>query len=135
MITSANLSRFYYSIILLVMVLPVPAITSADCVTDLSGEVYCGAGRCIVNSKGTVWCSRHHEGDAERTLDGQILCGKGQCAKGSDGQFFCSSEIGGAALTDSHGRVRCYGRCEPATADECENTRADSATVKGVGGK
>jgi len=127
MVTNAGPSRFFSRIGLLVMAMLMAAITSADCVKDSRGEVYCGAGRCIIDSKGTVWCSRHYDGDAQITLDGQVLCGKGRCAKGSDGQVFCSSEIGGAVLIDSRGRVRCYGQCEPATADECENTRADSA--------
>jgi hypothetical protein len=127
MIANAGPSRCFSRIGLLVITSLLAAITSADCAKDLRGEVYCGAGRCIVDSKGTVWCSRHYDGDAEITLDGQVLCGKGQCAKDSDGQVFCSSEVGGAVLIDSRGRVRCYGRCEPATADECENIRADSA--------
>jgi hypothetical protein len=127
MITYAGSSRFLSRIGLLVMALLMAAITSADCLRNPRGEVYCGAGRCIVDSKGTVWCSRHYDGDAEITLDGQVLCGKGQCAKGSDGQVFCSSEVGGAVLKDIRGRVRCYGQCEPATVDKCENTRADSA--------
>jgi hypothetical protein len=112
---------------LLVMVCSTSASLSADCVKDLSGEVYCGAGRCIVDRQGKVWCSRHYEGGAEMTLDGLVLCGKGQCAKDKDDQVFCSSEIGGAVLIDIRGHLRCYGRCEPATAEECETTRADSA--------
>ena len=116
---------FFQRIGLLSTTLLMAAIASADCIKDLRGEVYCGAGRCIVDSKGTVWCSRHYKGDAEKTLDGRVLCGKGQCAKDIDGHVFCSSEIGGAVLVDSRGRVRCYGRCEPASADDCENTRAD----------
>ena len=127
MITDAGFSRPLSRIGLLVMSLLVAAFASADCIRDLRGEVYCGAGRCLVDRNGSVWCSRHYDGDAEITLDGQVLCGKGQCAKGSDGQLFCSSEVGGAVLIDSRGRVRCYGQCEPATADNCENTRADSA--------
>lgn len=102
-------------------------VTSADCARDLRGEVFCGAGRCVIDSDGTVWCSRHYKGDAQITLDGRVLCGKGQCAKDPHGQVFCSSVVGGAVLMDSRGHVRCYGQCEPATADECENTRADSA--------
>jgi hypothetical protein len=76
---------------LLAMALLSSAITSADCLRDPRGEVYCGAGRCIVDSKGSVWWSRHYDGDAKITLDGQVLCGKGQCAKDSDGQLFCPS--------------------------------------------
>ena len=127
MITNAGPSKLFARVVVLVMALLMTAITYADCVKDLRGEVYCGAGRCLVDREGTIWCSRYFDGDAETTLDGQVLCGKGQCAKRSDGQVFCSSEIGGAVLKDSRGRVRCYGQCEPATADQCENTRADSS--------
>jgi len=127
MITNVGPSKYLSRIMLFVMTLVITGITSADCVTDSRGEVYCGAGRCIVDSKGTAWCSRHHDGDVKITLDGQVLCGIGQCAKNSDGQVFCSSEVGGAVLIDSRGRVRCYGQCESATTDNCENTQADSA--------
>jgi hypothetical protein len=111
------------------MALLMATITSADCIKDLRGEVYCGAGRCIVDNKGTAWCSRHYDGDAKITLDGQVLCGKGQCAKDGGGQVFCSSERGGAVLIDSHRRVRCYGQCESATADNCEHTRGDASSA------
>ena len=127
MITKTDPSRYFSRIGLLVVALPMAATTSADCGKDLRGEVYCGAGRCVVDIKGTVWCSRYYDGAAERTLDGQVLCGKGQCAKGVDGLVFCSSEVAGAVLVDSRGRVRCYGQCEPATADKCVSSRADSA--------
>lgn len=118
---------FSSQIRLLVLGLLVATVTSADCVTDLRGEAYCGAGHCKVDSKGTVWCSRYYEGDAEISSDGRVLCGKGRCVKDVDGQVFCSSEVGGSVLVDSSGSVRCYGRCEPATADYCESTRADTA--------
>ena len=125
--TSRGFSLYSARIVLFVTALLASAITSADCVKDSRGEVYCGAGRCIIDSEGTVWCSRHYDGDAQITLDGRVLCGKGQCARGGNGRVFCSSEVGGAVLIDSRGNVRCYGQCEPATADKCENTRADGA--------
>ena len=127
MMTNAGPPSFFSRIGLLVMALLMAAITSADCLRDPRGEVYCGAGHCIIDSKGTVWCSRHYDGDAVITSDGQVLCGKGRCRKNIKGQAFCSSEVGGAVLIDSRGHVRCYGQCEPATADKCENTPADSA--------
>jgi hypothetical protein len=100
---------------------------SADCATDAYGEAYCGGGRCIRDHDGTVWCSRYYQGGAQTTRDGRVLCGKGQCAKSTRGEIFCSSVVGGAVLKDSKGRVRCQGRCEAATAAQCENTPADSA--------
>ena len=113
---------------LLFTMLLMATIASADCKKNLRGDVFCGAGQCLVDKDGTVWCSRHYEGGAALTLGGKVLCGKGQCAKDRHGQIFCSSKIGGAALVDSHGRVRCYGECEPATVDNCESTRADTAS-------
>ncbi|HSS63791.1 MAG TPA: hypothetical protein VLS27_05110 [Gammaproteobacteria bacterium] len=99
---------------------------SADCARDSYGEVYCGGGRCLNDRGGNIWCARAYKGGADRTWDGKVLCGKGECARDSRGQIFCSSAVGGSVLKDSRGQVRCYGRCEPATAAECENTRADS---------
>ncbi len=97
---------------------------AADCARDAYGEVYCGAGRCMHDRNGTVWCSRYYEGGVERTRDGAAVCGKGQCAKNSRGQIFCSSVVGGAVAIDSKGRVRCYGRCERPIVAQCENSRA-----------
>lgn len=112
---------------LLVVVLVTPALVAAECLKDRYGEVFCGAGKCMIDTEGTVWCSRYHDGDVDRTLDGYVLCGKGDCEKRSDGLVFCSTEIGGAVLLDSSGNVRCYGQCEPATAEMCENTIAGSS--------
>lgn len=109
-----------------ILLLLAPAV-SADCSADAYGEVYCGGGRCIRDRSGTIWCSRYYQGGAQLTRDGAVLCGKGQCTKSTRGEIFCSSVVGGAVLKDSKGRVRCMGRCEPATAAQCENTRADGA--------
>ena len=127
MTTFESSSRYLASILLLVVVSVIPVIASADCLKDHTGEVYCGAGKCQVDTNGIVLCSRYYDGYAERTSDGQVLCGKGQCVTRSDGLVFCSTEIGGAVLIDSRGNARCYGQCEPATAEMCENTRAGSS--------
>ena len=100
---------------------------SADCAKDLMGEVYCGGGRCLVDRSGAIWCSRSYEGGAAKLRDGSVVCGRGQCATDSRGRAFCSSEVGGAVLIDSAGRVRCYGRCERAGANQCEHTPAGSS--------
>ena len=112
--------------LLAILCLLVPAAL-ADCAKDLNGEIYCGAGRCARDRSGTIWCSRFFRGDAKTTTDRRVLCGKGQCAKSFGGEIFCSSEVAGAVLKDSYGQVRCQGRCERATAEQCESTRADSA--------
>jgi hypothetical protein len=99
---------------------------AADCLKDLRGEVFCGAGRCATDSNGKVWCSRHYEGDAKRTLDGLVVCGIGRCAADIRGDWFCSSEIGGSVTRDSRGNMRCYGECQSASESNCESTPADS---------
>jgi len=109
------------------MVMVIPVFASADCYKDRYGEVYCGAGRCMADRSGVVWCSRYYDGDAECTSDGHVLCGKGHCMKRSDGRVFCSTEVGGAVVLDSSGSVRCYGQCEPASVEMCENTLAGSS--------
>jgi hypothetical protein len=108
-------------VLLAALCLLAPA-SSADCSKDSSGEIYCGGGRCLTDRQGTVWCSRFYDGDAQPTRDGSVLCGKGDCAKDSRGEIFCSSEKGGAVARDSEGRVRCYGRCERATAENCDSS-------------
>jgi len=127
MTTNVRPSRYLTSVGLFVMVLVIPSFISADCLKDSYGEVYCGAGRCLMDNKGKIWCSRYYDGDVVRTSTGELLCGKGQCTKRSNGRVFCSTEVGGTALLDSRGQVRCYGQCEPATEEMCENTRAGSS--------
>jgi len=121
-------SKYLAGICLFGMMSLIQPITSADCLKDRYGEIYCGAGRCLTDSEGIVWCSRYYDGDAVRTSEGQVLCGKGQCTKRSDGSVFCSTEIGGAVLVDSAGNARCYGQCEPASVMMCENTRAGNSS-------
>ena len=112
--------------LLAILWLLAPAI-SADCAADAYGEVYCGAGRCQRDRHGAISCSRFYQGGVQVTRGGGVVCGKGQCAKSNRGEIYCSSVVGGAVLKDSKGRVRCQGRCEPATAAQCEKTRADGA--------
>ena len=114
------------SIAIAFIFLSLSSLASADCLKDLRGEVFCGAGRCATDSNGKVWCSRHYEGDAQRTLDGRVVCGIGRCAADIRGDWFCSSEIGGAIVRDSRGRMRCYGECQPAAESNCEHTPADT---------
>ena len=96
-----------------------PSPASAACLTDLRGNVYCGAGQCRRDKSGRIWCSRHYEGGALVTIDGRVLCGVGRCAKDKYGRVYCSSEIGGAVVVDREGYVHCFGRCEEATLENC----------------
>lgn len=99
----------------------------ADCAKDSMGEVFCGAGSCLRDKNGTIWCSRFDDGGVRTTRHGQVVCGRGDCAKTFNGSVFCSTVPGGTVVKDRNGRVRCEGRCEPASAENCESTRADSA--------
>ena len=96
----------------------------ADCAPNRSGEVFCGAGDCISDRSGVIWCSRYRDGGAYLTRDGHAMCGKGQCARDPRDRIFCSTEPGGAAMKDVRGLVRCYGQCELAKPEWCENSVA-----------
>ena len=120
----ARMSRGFGILAILWLLSPV---SSAACAKDRKGEIFCGGGSCTSDRSGVIWCSRFKDGGARITRDGQVLCGKGQCARDSRGRVFCSSMKGGAVLKDSRGRVRCFGQCERAKAEWCENTRAGSS--------
>ena len=77
MTNKAGLSKEFLGAGLLMIAFLMTASASADCTKDLRGEVYCGAGQCMADRDGIVWCSRYDDGDAVRT-EGQVLCGKGQ---------------------------------------------------------
>ncbi len=127
MATNVRPSKYLASIGLLVMVLVIPTFISADCLKDRYGDIYCGAGRCLIDRNGIVWCSRYYDGDIKRTFDGRLLCGKGDCEKLTSGKVFCSTEVGGTILLNSKGHARCYGECELASEEMCENTIAGSS--------
>jgi hypothetical protein len=118
---------FHNGLVVLVTLILSPAGAYADCAKDRTGEVYCGAGACISDRNGIIWCSRYYDGGAQRTRKGKVLCGRGQCVRDSHGIVFCSSQVGGSALRDSRGQVRCFGQCEPARAEWCENRLAGSS--------
>ena len=120
-------SGFFSSGMATLLLLLVSATVSADCMPNGKGEVFCGAGDCVSDRGGVIWCSRFRDGGAQMTRDGQAMCGRGQCARDPHDSVFCSSEIGGAAIRDTRGRVRCYGQCEPAKAEWCENSLAGSS--------
>ena len=111
--------------LLVILSLLAPAV-SANCAADKHGEVYCGLGLCMRDRHGVVHCSRFYDGGAATTREGQVLCGKGACVSTSRGKVYCSSMERGAVLIDKKNRIRCQGRCEPASAKYCEATRADS---------
>ncbi len=112
---------------LAVMLTLTPGPASAECLTDLRGNVYCGAGQCRTDKGGRIWCSRHYEGGALVTIDGRVLCGVGRCAKDKYGRIYCSSETGGAVVVDREGYVHCFGRCEEATLENCSSEVGDQS--------
>ena len=122
-----TVNRYIWFLAVSLIALTLPSNAYAECAINSHGEVICGAGRCLVDIKGKIWCSRHFLGGAVRTRNGDILCGKGQCVRNTHGQVYCSSVNGGAALTDSRGKIRCYGRCLPATKTDCERSLAGSS--------
>jgi hypothetical protein len=113
--------------VLLALLLLLSATVSADCAPNRGGEVFCGAGDCVSDRGGVIGCSKFRDGGAQLTRDGEAMCGKGQCTRDPRDRVFCSTEVGGAAVRETKGRVRCYGQCEPAKAEWCENSLAASS--------
>jgi hypothetical protein len=98
----------------------------ADCKTDRFGVVYCGRGMCETDKDGNVFCSRYRYGDAVVDKYGSVVCGKGNCIAGIEfNEYICSNVEGGGADTDREGIVKCYGGCEKATEQMCENDKGN----------
>ena len=112
---------------LLPAVLLVSERAAGECLTDLRGNVYCGAGQYRKDKSGKIWCSRHYEGGALVTIEGLVLCGVGRCAKDKYGRVYCSSEIGGAVVVDREGYVNCFGRCEEGSIAHCSSEIGDKS--------
>ena len=127
MLAPKSIGLFFRGLGILAILWLLSPVSSAACAKDRRGEIYCGGGDCISDRSGVIWCSRFKDGGAQITRDGQVLCGKGQCARDTRGRIFCSSMNGGAALKDSRGHVRCFGQCEQAQKEWCENTLAGSS--------
>ena len=92
----------------------------AGCMQDRWGHVVCGAGSCVRDREGMVYCAPTRFGSVVRTIDGQVKCAHGQCVKTLEGELICSSVDGGGAVKRVDGTVRCEGSCEYATTDLCE---------------
>ena len=101
-----------------------PSLATADCQTNRSGEVVCGAGPCVRDLKGSVYCAHFRFGSVVRTSSGETLCGKGQCVTTLQGEVICSNVDGGAAVKQLDGSTRCMGECERASVELCEQTPA-----------
>lgn len=119
--------RFIFGIFSFLACFAFSLVSRADCFANITGEIFCGAGKCMIDSSGTVFCSRHDRGDAILTLHGGVLCGRGLCGKDMAGRIFCSSEIGGAVMLDRSGNVRCTGQCIPGSVSDCSTAKASSS--------
>ena len=77
------------------------------CFKDLSGKISCPpmGGELVVN------------------LSGQAVCGKGRCARDLFGKVTCSSQPGGQVMQDVNGKIMCAGRCEEASASNCQQMK------------
>jgi len=93
----------------------------AECMGD-SGriETVCGAGPCVKDRYGEVYCAPHIDGTA--TLDRYRLavCSVGRCVTNINDEVICSREPGGDAMRNIYGEVDCYGGCVVASAEACE---------------
>jgi len=96
-----------------------PAVHAA-CMQDRWGHVVCGAGSCVRDREGLVYCAPTRFGSVMRTIDGQVKCARGQCVKTLQGELICSTVDGGGAVKQLDRTVRCEDACELATTDLCE---------------
>lgn len=97
---------------------------NAECLRETSGETICGGGPCANDRSGTVFCAIERFGSAVRDSEGEIVCGLGRCTRDINGQIMCSREVGGDAVRGIDG-VKCFGGCEPATANHCERVSVE----------
>ena len=95
---------------------------AADCIKDPNGNVVCGAGQCVADQYGKVFCA-NEGGGAMRDQYGDVKCGVGFCAKDDMGEVKCSTKPGGGAQMDSNGKVKCLGGCQSAKRQLCEKGR------------
>ena len=63
-----------------------------------SGEVICGAGPCLRDVNGEVYCAQFRFGSILRTSNGETLCGRGRCVTTLNGEVVCSIVDGGGAI-------------------------------------
>lgn len=108
--------------ILLLAALLYSISANADCVTNQSGNVVCGAGQCEIDQFGTVYCAEPG-GGAIKDRNGNVQCGVGYCESDALGKIWCSKKSGGGAKIDSHGKVKCLGGCAAGAANLCQEAQ------------
>jgi len=92
---------------------------NAECVRDSYGNVVCGKGQCAKDQYSKVFCA-DAGGGAVKNRNGIVQCGVGYCKEDYLGYVWCSKEPGGGAERDSHGKVVCFGGCDPASSELCK---------------
>ncbi len=98
-----------------------PAV--AECMRDTGRiETVCGAGPCLKDRWGEVYCAPHIDGSAMLDRQQRVVCSVGQCRRSIKDEIICSSEPGGAVLTNIRGEIDCYGECRLASIEACERT-------------
>jgi hypothetical protein len=105
--------------LLLFALLGLPSLSTADCIRDRYGQIVCGAGECVPDQDGNIFCAPVG-GSALRDNHGEVFCGVGECTKDQKGKIWCSTVPGGGAATSAYGEVKCYKGCEAATQERCE---------------
>ena len=94
----------------------------ADCMRDSLGRTVCGPGQCATHYRGEIYCARNKFGTATLDRHGNVVCGIGQCEKDFCGDLHCSKESGGGVVRNDQGEVDCFGKCEPASVQFCEQS-------------
>ena len=92
----------------------------AECMRDLEGRSICGQGPCAKDIRGVVYCAGDRFGTATRDDRGNVVCGLGKCAKDWRGNIYCSTESGGDVIRNNRGEIDCFGTCQLATIELCE---------------
>jgi hypothetical protein len=94
----------------------------AECMRDFSGRSVCGQGPCAKDRRGDVYCASDRYGTATQDDRGNVVCGLGKCAKDFRGNIYCSTESGGDVIQNDRGGVDCFGACQLASSELCEQS-------------
>jgi hypothetical protein len=105
-------------ILLILLLIATPVI--AECMRDLKGRSICGPGPCAKDIRGDVYCANDRYGTATKDDHGNVVCGLGNCAKDLHGNIYCSTESGGDVIRNDRGGVDCFGTCQLASMELCE---------------
>ena len=72
------------------------------------GNAYCGAGACVADEFGNLFCSPYPGGGAIRA-GGAFYAGPGMCLLGPDGSPRCAARPGGSCQVAADGQIQCDG--------------------------